>query len=87
MTITLLPDCARDCAKQLRSALDMAHNEAVTIDMHGVPHLPLDALAEVAEFRRRNTAQSIVILNANPVVVRTLHITGFNKLLTIENDV
>ena len=42
-------------------------------------------LAELARFRRKHAKNRIVLRHPNALVLRTLHIVGFNKLFAIES--
>jgi anti-anti-sigma regulatory factor len=84
MTIPLLPDRDGDCAANLRRALRDVHDEIVAIDLEHVPFLSSQALTELARFRRGHAGERIVLQHPNPLVLRTLHIVGFNKLFAIE---
>jgi anti-anti-sigma factor len=85
MTIPLLPDDDGDCTANLRLALRNAKDETIAIDLERVPYLSSKALTELARFRRKNQANRIVLQRPNALVLRTLHIVGFNKLFAIEN--
>ena len=85
MTIPLLPDSDGDCAANLRLALHDVHDEAVAIDLERVPYLSSQALTELARFRRQHRGNRIVLQRPNALVLRTLHVVGFNKLFAIEN--
>ena len=50
-----------------------------------MPYLSSQALTELASFRRKHKGNRIVLQHANPLVLRTLNIVGFNKLFAIEN--
>jgi len=86
MTIPLLPDRDGDCAANLRLALQNAGAEDLAIDLERVPYLSSQALTELARFRRQHRSGRIVLQRPNALVFRTLHIVGFNKLFSIEND-
>ena len=85
MTIPLLPDRDGDCTENLRLALRDVHDEPLAIDLERVPYLTSGALTELAKFRRAHREGSIVLRHPNALVLRTLHICGFNKLFAIEN--
>ena len=85
MTIPLLPDRDGDCTENLRLALREAHDEVVSIDLERVPYLSSRALTELASLRRKHRDNRIVLQHPNALVLRTLHIVGFNKLFAIEN--
>jgi anti-anti-sigma factor len=85
MTIPLLPDKDGDCAANLRQALRNVNDATVAIDLERVPFLSSQALTELARFRRKHQGDPIVLRHPNPLVLRTLHIVGFNKLFAIEN--
>jgi anti-anti-sigma regulatory factor len=85
MTIPLLPDSHGDCAANLRLALRDVHDEEVAIDLERVPYLTSQALTELVRFRRAHREGRIVLQHPNALVLRTLHIVGFNKLFAIEN--
>jgi anti-anti-sigma regulatory factor len=85
MTIPLLPDGNGDCTANLRLALREAHDEVVTIDLERVPYLSSQALTELARYKRKHRTDRIVLQRPNALVLRTLHIVGFNKLFAIEN--
>jgi anti-anti-sigma factor len=85
MTIPLLPDRDGDCAANLRLALKNAGGEDLAIDLERVPYLSSQALTELARFRRQHRSDRIVLQRPNALVLRTLHIVGFNKLFSIEN--
>ncbi len=84
MTIPLVPDSDGDCAANLRLALRGVHDGEVAIDLERVPYLSSAALAELAKYRRHHREDRIVLQHPNALVLRTLHIVGFNKLFTIE---
>lgn len=84
MTIPLFPDDDGDCAANLRQALRNLHDDEVAIDLERVPYLTSAALAELAKYRRHHREGRIVLQHPNALVLRTLHIVGFNKLFTIE---
>jgi anti-anti-sigma factor len=83
--IPLLPDSDGDCAANLRAALKDAGGDDFAIDLERVPYLSSQALTELARFRRQHRGERIVLQRPNPLVLRTLHIVGFNKLFSIEN--
>jgi len=84
--IPLLPDANGDCAANLRLALRAARaDEDIAIDLARVPHLSSQALTELARYRRQHRGDRIVLQRPNALVLRTLHIVGFNKLFAIEN--
>jgi anti-anti-sigma regulatory factor len=85
MTIPLLPDSSGDCTANLRLALRDVHDEVLTIDLERVPYLSSQALTELARYHRQHRADRIVLQHPNALVLRTLHIVGFNKLFAIEN--
>jgi anti-anti-sigma factor len=85
MTIPLLPDLDGDCTANLRLALSSANDANVAIDLERVPYLTSKALAELARYRREHDGDRIVLQHPNALVLRTLHIVGFNKLFAIEN--
>jgi anti-anti-sigma regulatory factor len=85
MTIPLLPDRDGDCAENLRLALRDASDDLVAIDLERVPYLSTKALSELARFSRSHRDNRIVLQHPNALVLRTLHIVGFNKLFAIEN--
>jgi anti-anti-sigma factor len=82
MTIALNPDKNGDCTRPLREALRDNTDPTVVIDLERVPYLSSSALAELAQFRRKNEAQ-VVLTHASAIVVRTLNIVGMNRLFTI----
>jgi hypothetical protein len=84
MTIPLLPGSDGDCAANLRLALRDVHDGVVAIDLERVPYLTSAALTELAKYRRNHREDRIVLQRPNALVLRTLHIVGFNKLFTIE---
>lgn len=84
-TIVLLPDQDGDCVANLRLALGNAVDDEVAIDLERVPYLSSAALRELAIVRRRDRNRHIVLRRPNALVLRTLHITGFNKLFAIES--
>jgi anti-anti-sigma regulatory factor len=84
MTIPLLPDSDGDCTANLRLALREAHDEVVTIDLERVPYLSSQALTELARYGRQHRGERIVLQHPNALVLRTLHVVGFNKLFEIE---
>jgi hypothetical protein len=86
MTIPLLPGNDGDCAANLRLALRDVHDDVVAIDLEHVPYLTSAALTELARYRRSHRGDRIVLQHANALVLRTLHIVGFNKLFAIEED-
>jgi anti-anti-sigma factor len=81
--IPLLPDRDGDCTANLRLALKNAGGEDVAIDLERVPYLSSQALTELARFRRQHRDDRIVLQRPNALVLRTLHIVGFNKLFSI----
>lgn len=83
MTIPLLPDRDRDCTANLHRALLGLREETVAINLAQIPSLTSSALIELATFRRNHTGR-IILQHPNSLVLRTLHIVGFNKLFTIE---
>jgi len=85
MTIPLLPDSSGDCTTNLRLALRDPRDEEVTIDLERVPYLTSGALTELARFHRQHRENRIVLRHPNALVLRTLHIVGFNKLFAIES--
>jgi anti-anti-sigma regulatory factor len=85
MTIPLLPDRDGDCAENLRLALRDVRDSVVAIDLERVPYLSSRALTELAGFRRKHKNDHIVLQHPNALVLRTLHIVGFNRLFAIEN--
>jgi anti-anti-sigma factor len=86
MTIPLTTDVDGDCTASLRNALRNAPTESLAIDLSGVPYLTSAALTELVRFRKTCAAgESIVLKRPNALVLRTLHIVGFNKLFSIEN--
>jgi anti-anti-sigma factor len=87
MTIPLHPDHDGDCTASLRLALKDAPNEPIRIDLGDVPYLTSQALTELVRFRKRHGGGPIVLERPNKLVLRTLHIVGFNKLFAIEADV
>lgn len=84
MTIPLVPDTDGDCAANLRRALRDVSDGEVAIDLERVPYLTSAALTELAKYRRGHREDRIVLQHPNALVLRTLHIVGFNKLFTIE---
>jgi anti-anti-sigma factor len=84
MTIPLLPDRDGDCTESLRLALRDLHDEVLAIDLEQVPYLSSKALTELASFRRKHRDNHIVLQHPNALVLRTLHIVGFNKLFAID---
>jgi hypothetical protein len=86
MTIPLLPDLDGDCTANLRLALSGAYGEDVAIDLERVPYLTSKALTELARYRREHDGDRIVLQHPNALVLRTLHIVGFNKLFAIEKS-
>jgi anti-anti-sigma factor len=84
MTIPLQPDHDGDCTADLRKALRTIPTEPVAIDLGSVPFLTSAALTELIRFRKAYAGGSIVLQRPNPLVLRTLHIVGFNKLFSIE---
>jgi len=85
VTIPLFPDSDGDCTANLRLALRNVHDQLVAIDLERVPYLSSRALTELAHFRRGHAEHRIVLQHPNALVLRTLHIVGFNKLFAIEN--
>jgi anti-anti-sigma factor len=83
--IPLLPDSDGDCTANLRAALKDAGGEDLAIDLERVPYLSSQALTELARFQRQHRADRIVLQRPNALVLRTLHIVGFNKLFSIDN--
>jgi anti-anti-sigma factor len=83
--IPLLPDSDGDCTANLRAALKHAGGDDLAIDLERVPYLSSQALTELARFRRQHRGERIVLQRPNALVLRTLHIVGFNKLFSIEN--
>jgi anti-anti-sigma regulatory factor len=69
----------------LRLALRNVHDQVVAIDLKRVPYLSSQALTELARFRHGHVEGRIVLRHPNALVLRTLHIVGFNKLFAIEN--
>lgn len=86
MTIPILPDRDGDCTAHLRLALSATYDEDVAIDLEHVPYLTSKALTELARYRREHRDDHIVLQHPNALVLRTLHIVGFNKLFAIDNS-
>jgi len=85
MTIALAPDQTGDCTTPLRNALRAADDARVVIDLQRVPYLSSSALAELAQFRRKNHDRQIVLMHPSALVLRTLNVVGMNRLFTIGN--
>jgi hypothetical protein len=67
----------------LGSEIPLGDPASVTLDFSGIDYLTSERMSELLRLRRRLPRAHIVLLAANPLMLRILRAVGFDKLFEV----